>query len=369
MSVHVRTGCTECGWTGNPRGYRSQAQADYAYRQHSCEKTRRARAAYERGRAAEAAVDRTPKTCRHKIAQHQHGTYVMYTLDRCRCLPCSTACSQYNADRERRLAYGTWEPFVDARPATEHLRALQAAGMGWKRAAAAAGVPESSVYPLLYGRPDRNGGAPRAKARRETVEALLAVPMPTLDDLGASTIVEGTGTRRRLQALICLGWSVQQLANRHGLDRQALDGALAHRPVQAKTARAVRELYDDLWDQAPPETNHRERIAASRARRRAETMSWAPPLAWDDDTIDDPNALPAYRADAMTEDVDHVAIDLAVTGTRRVKLTRAERWIALERLVTQGLSDRAIGQRLGVSDKTILRDRQDLGLETKWSAA
>ena len=368
MSARILTGCDECGWRGTPRGYRSRAQADFAYSRHSCEKARRDRDAVARSMARDAAIDRTPKPCRHKVAKHQHGTYVMAKLDGCRCLACSTATSEYNAARTRAQAYGTWSPFVDARPAARHLRALSAAGMGWKRAAAAAGVPESSVYPLLYGKPDRNGGKPRTKARRTTVEAILAVPMPTLDDLGETVVVDGTGTRRRLQALITLGWSVQRLADHGGIDRQALDGALTQRPVQAKTARAVRGLYDELWDQAPPETNQRERIAATRSRHRAQAMSWAPALAWDDDTIDDPDALPAHLAEGATEGIDHAAVELAIGGTR-VTLTRAERWLAVERLAREGLSDNAIARRLGVTDRTILRDRQDLGLDSRWSAA
>lgn len=368
MSARVLTGCDECGWRGTPRGYRSRAQADFAFSRHSCERTRRARDAVVRSMARDAAIDRTPKPCLHKVAKHQHGTYVMAKLDGCRCLPCSTATSEYNAARTRAQAYGTWSPYVDARPAAQHLRALSAAGMGWKRAAAAAGVPESSVYPLLYGKPDRNGGKPRTKARRTTVEAILAVPMPTLDDLGETVIVDGTGTRRRLQALITLGWSVQRLAAHRGLDRQALDGALSQRSVQARTARAVRALYDALWDQSPDATTPGEARGITLAKRRAAQMSWAPPLAWDDDTIDDPDALPAHLAEGATDGVDHAAVELAIGGTR-VTLTRAERWLAVERLAREGLSDNAIAKRLGVTDRTILRDRQDLGIDSQWSAA
>lgn len=304
MSTIVRTACTDCGWTGSPRGYRSQAQADFAYRQHSCEKTRRDRASAARGRAADAAVDRTPKTCGHKVANHQHGTYVMYKLDHCRCLPCTAACSQYNADRGRRQAYGTWEPFVDARPATEHLRALSAAGMGYKRVAAAAGLDASHVYPLLWGRPDRNGGAPRTKARRATVEAILAVPMPTVDDLGATVIVDPTGTRRRLEALIALGWTVQRLADDHGLDRQALDSALLHVPVQARTARAVRAMFEAVGDTPPPQGTRWERAAATRSRNLAAARGWVVPAEWDEADLDDPYAAPPERTTGKREAAD-----------------------------------------------------------------
>ena len=193
MSTRVYTTCTDCGWRGGP--YQTRPQADYAHTRHSCDKTRRDRAAYKRGLARETTIDRTPKPCLHN-GIHTHGTYVAYVWDKCRCLPCAAACSTYNDDLAHRKAYGQ-APYVDARPAADHLRALSAAGIGYKRVAAIAGLNPSHLYPLLWGRPDRNGGAPRTKARRATVEAILAVPMPGLDQLGDGVKVDSTGTRRR----------------------------------------------------------------------------------------------------------------------------------------------------------------------------
>lgn len=289
MSASVWTACDECGWTGK---YTSEAKATHAFRRHSCDRHRRARETARRATAREAAMDRTPKPCLHPKARHQHGTHATYVLDRCRCVPCTTANSAYEADRARRSAYGTWEPFVDARPAVEYLRALATAGLGAKRAARAAGVAYSTVGALLYGRHDRRGGAPREQARRSVVEAILAVPMPTVEDLGQTVEVHSAGTRRRLQALMCAGWSVSRIAVHGGLDRQALDGALSGRPVIARTAVAVRRIYDELWDVEPTANTPGEAAAITRARARARSNGWAPALAWDDDTIDNPAAKP-----------------------------------------------------------------------------
>jgi hypothetical protein len=240
-----------------------------------------------------AARDRTERPCTHKIAHHEHGTYRRYTLDHCHCDPCRAAATAYNAELRRRKAYGQ-EPYADARPAAAHVRALMAAGMGWKRVAAAAGLDNSLVYPLLYGRPDRNGGAPRTKARRTTVEAILAVPMPTLDDLADGRRVDPTGTARRVQALACIGWSVDRTAARAGIDRQAVDQALRGGQVTVKTARAIRDCYDELWATPAPEGDQRQRIAAARSRNRAARLGWSPPLAWDDEAIDDPAVTPSH---------------------------------------------------------------------------
>jgi len=287
MSTIARAWC-DCGFHGE---YSSESRAAYAMRRHDCDRWRRKRTKAKQRAARAATFDRTERPCLHKIAHHEHGSYARFTLDHCHCDPCRAAKTEYEAQRRRRKAYGE-EFYVDARPATAHVRTLMAAGMGWKRVAAAAGLDASVVYPLLYGRPDRNGGAVRTKARRETVQAILALPVPTIDDLAGPVSVDPTGTRRRVQALACLGWSVDRLAARSGVDRQAIDRALRGARVSVTTARAIRVAYDELWNTPAPEGDQRQRIAAARSRNRAARLGWVPPLAWDDDSIDDPTAVP-----------------------------------------------------------------------------
>jgi hypothetical protein len=105
--------------------------------------------------------------------------------------------------------------------------------------------------------------------------------------------VDATGTRRRVQALAWCGWSLARLSARLGGDESLARKILRRRQVTAATARAVRELYDELWDQAPPEDDPWDARAAVRARNYARTRGFAPPQAWDDDEIDDPAASPA----------------------------------------------------------------------------
>lgn len=326
MSTIARAWC-DCGFHGD---YSTEGRAAYAMRRHDCDHWRRKRTKAKQRAARAATFDRTERPCLHKIAHHEHGSYARFTLDHCHCDPCRAAKTEYEAQRRRRKAYG--EVFyVDARPATAHVRALMAAGMGWKRVAAAAGLDASVVYPLLYGRPDRNGGVVRTKARRETVQALLGVPMPTLNELAGPVSVDPTGTRRRVQALACLGWSVDRLATRSGVDRQAIDRALRAERVSVATARAISAVYDELWNVPAPESDHRERIAASRSRNRAQRLGWSPPLAWDDHTINDPDAAP----------------DLGEKGTRSADL---DEWAHLVRL---GETPVRAAQRVGVTLNTI----------------
>lgn len=289
---HVRR-CASCGWTSRPT---TEGLAEFALRKHSCEKHRAALAAAERGRAREAAVDRTPKPCTHKVAEHAHGTYAMYTLDGCRCEPCALAASRYERDRVRRVAYGRSE-MVDAGPVREHIAALSAAGVGLKRITAVSGVSGGALTKIVYGvsRGDGTHRPPAARVRKTTADRILAV---TSADTAPSADVDATGTRRRLQALAALGWGVGRIAADFEIDRQALDSALNHRRarVHARTAAAVRAAFDTIGDRPAPATSHRERIAASRARNRAHDAGWAPPAAWDAEQLDDPTAEPPATA-------------------------------------------------------------------------
>lgn len=348
----VQLSCEHCGHT---TPVTTAAMAEHALRKHSCAtvKERAARAQRRLDRLAQSGPERP---CQHN-GKHPHGDRVRYVVDKCRCRPCRDAAAAYQRDLERRRLYGR-TIYVPADQARAHIHALQAQGMGWKRVARAAGLAESVVWKLLYGDPSRNL-APSKRVRPATEQAILAVRL----DLAGGTKVDPTGSSRRLQALTVQGWSIGQVAAHTGLDRQRLDAAINGRPIVAATAAAVRDAYDRLWNQAPPETNHRERIAASRARRRAVINGWAPPLAWDDETIDDPAAQPAHQLSdpELRAGADEAAIERRLTG-ERVKLTRAERWITIRRLHSQGMNDGQIARQLGYPDRTILRDRQTLGL-------
>jgi len=284
----------------------------------------------------------------------EHGTRACYIFgpdsggDRgrgCRCRPCAKANRDAENQRTRLIAYGQWKPYVDAGPAREHLRVLAGSGIGWKRAATLSGVSTGSVSKLLYGGPgDR---PPARRIRPETEAAILAVrPSPELLTDGGRT--DATGTRRRVRALVARGWSQAKIAARLGMQPGNFGDVVYRRPmVTAATARAVERLYAELWDQAPPESSHREKIAASRARNYAAERGWPPPAAWDD--IDDPQARPAdgWRRAAPLSDADLAAEarDLEELGldrdgaAKRIGVTRNKITRALR--VNPGESDAA----------------------------
>jgi hypothetical protein len=108
---------------------------------------------------------------------------------------------------------------------------------------------------------------------------------------------DATGTRRRLQALIALGYPAASLAHRLGVDPRRVKyivcGTTA--TVTSSMNAAIRTLYDQLWDVRPPERTPTERKAAAATRALAAGNGWPTPAGLDDDRIDDPAYRPRTR--------------------------------------------------------------------------
>lgn len=156
------------------------------------------------------------------------------------------------------------------------------------------------------------------------------------------------GARRRLQALVAIGWSQSHLAARLSMQPSNFASLLTREHVRTGTAKAVQNLYDQLWNRPPVAADHRARISASRARRYAEARGWPPPLAWDDDIIDDPAAAPTpgwQRRDGRLRRSADIAEDAA-------------------ELQRQGFTRQQVAARLGVTraalEKAISRSAQQL---------
>lgn len=190
------------------------------------------------------------------------------------------------AYRRRMIAYGRWEPYVDATRAREHVQKLLAANMGPVQVAKVSGVPHGAISKLLYGDYGR-GMAPSKRIRRETEAKLLAVEA-TIDTLADAALMPALGTQRRIQALNALGWPLSHIARRISIHRSNLNKMLQAEHVQAGTARRVRDLYDALC-MTPG--------SSQRARREAAEKGWKPPLWWDDDIDNPKRRAPCSRRD------------------------------------------------------------------------
>ena len=291
-----------------------------------------------------ALVDRTPKPCLHKQADHQHGTRAAYVLDRCRCQPCSKANSDAETWRERQKAYGRYNKYVPAEFVRDHLRELAAYGIGTKTVAKLSGVSNGSLTKIVYGSyapsvgPHKgckgNGELLRGPARRvlrSTAEAIYAVEAIPANLPGNRPDLERTPLARlHLRALVALGWSMSRLGNRVGI----LPGNFCRiitgdTPMNRDTVDKVEAMFAELSMTLPPETNQRERIAASRSRRYAREHGWMPPLALPDlDT-----AAPVLFEEPT---VDEAAIYRRMHGDKSVRLTKAEKAELVRRWVASG---------------------------------
>lgn len=222
----------------------------------------------------------------------------------CKCDACRKTSRDYTNNRVRLIAYGRWQPYVDAEPVRAHIRMLATYGIGIQRTRVLAGMSNGCMSRLLYGRGEQRG--PSKRIRTETADRVLAI-RPSLDLAAPSALVDGTGTRRRLQGLVAVGWPQIDLARRSGIDRMTVNSQLhLNTPVRAATARTVRDLYEQLWNVDPCTCGVGERWA-KEAHELATLKGWVPPAAWDDDYIDSPAATPDVGEDvaryaAITED-------------------------------------------------------------------
>ncbi|MGN7133409.1 hypothetical protein ACTHQY_09060 [Rhodococcoides corynebacterioides] len=249
------------------------------------------------------------------------------------------ACYMRYLDRQK--AYGRFESlYVDAEPARAHVRALIAAGLSQRRITDLAGLNRKALTTLLHGRPERGTG-PSRRITKANADSILAVPIPRRPDQLAAPgdNVDATGATRRLRALVASGWSGNRLV-------AELDGAVSHCTVYgllrgeralcaASTARHVAALFDRLQMQPGP---------SNWARRHARDRGWPLPLEWDEDEIDIPSKSP-------------VQVDREAERAERRRI-RDERITRVQTLTAMGLSAESIAGRIGVSYRTVERDRR-----------
>ncbi|MFI5769602.1 hypothetical protein ACIA74_13780 [Streptomyces sp. NPDC051658] len=203
----------------------------------------------------------------------QHGERRCY-LRGCRRPECRNAhyryMSRYRLDRERGQHRRT-----DATAAAEHVRQLAAEGWSHRQIANAAQCSERLIASLAQGT--------YASTRADLAARILAA-QPRIALVPPTTYVDATGTIRRIRALITAGHTLQAVAAAVGTHKTTLGRIVNHEHdrLTARLAQSVAKAYSRLSN-TPGD--------CARARMRAARLGWAPPAAWDDDTIDDPAAV------------------------------------------------------------------------------
>lgn len=267
------------------------------------------------------------------IRPEQHGTITGYSLG------CHEACCRAaNTARARRLrklnAYGKQWPSqrVPAAPSRTTVQQLHGGGYSDRQLARYAGMNHAAIYRLRTG-----DGAyiARDTAERITAGAKLSATHPPVDRL-TGRYVSAVGARRRLRALMAIGWPQSQLAFQLGRSPRGLSPLLyTDQRITCKTDAAIRDLYDRLW-----------RTPGPSARSRQLAATFPTPLELDDDLLDDPTYTPTlHRPDALTE-------------VRQRHEDRAERRAQVHVLTARGLSAGDIAARLGTTADIVHVDRR-----------
>jgi transcriptional regulator with XRE-family HTH domain len=180
------------------------------------------------------------------------------------------------------IAYGRHKglEYVPVGPAKEHLRKLRALGLSPFIIRDLTGISTAGQYRILHQTDDNGVMLPK------TAAAILALDLNPAH-ANPNAAIDSTGTARRLQALIAMGWSQRELAKRLNVAMSTLHRILSGEKVAVKVAKTISDAYDVLWSQPAPKG-----ISRTSALRHAALHNFYPPLAWDDDTIDDPTARP-----------------------------------------------------------------------------
>lgn len=245
---------------------------------------------------------------------------------------------------------------MDAGPVREHVEAIREAGMPVHGICRVNGLTRGALDHLLWGSNMGDRGTRYEhgeKVRRELAEVLLAY-WPSLDDFPDSARIEPCGFRRRLEALLVQGFTIRFLAQECGIGESTLQKARTADRVTAYVARAVREVYDRLWDQRPQDYGISDAVVGAQQRNHV-WQGCLPALAWDDDTIDDPAAVPMLDAEEPEPCRDSNAVDRWLLG-ESVVLDTAGRRQALQHLMEwTDLTPDEIGSRLGIDGDSASR--------------
>ncbi|MFM9373204.1 helix-turn-helix domain-containing protein [Streptomyces sp. Da 82-17] len=258
----------------------------------------------------------------------EHGNPNRYAYG-CRCAPCTRAASR--ADALRRLDRMAGRPRqIPAGQAADHVRALLGRGLTVTQIGRESGLQPSTIRRLVNG---------QTTILAVNAAKVLAVPLDVRPSLGD---VPAVGAIRRVRALYALGHLNHVIAAEAGISRDAVCHLAAGDWATLKVGAddGVRAAYDRLSMTTG---------TSWKTRRLAERKGWAPPLAWDDDSIDDPDALPQTDAVRPVVSEGERLVERWLMG-ESVILGADERREALVHLFEwTALSAQEIGARLDMS--------------------
>lgn len=203
---------------------------------------------------------------------------------------------------------------VDASECVAYVATLRAAGYSMRTIGKMARLDTDTLTNLGLWKDGR--------VRLSTHSKIMAIPFPeTILNKGANNI-PNVGVKRRIQALVAAGYPMRMLAAEFGASHQNVGFWLKRENVTSETFQKVDELFRRLQLRPGP---------SKRSMLRAQRLGWAPPLAWDEDTIDDPLAEPLNP-----------------------KRPKSEEWIdTYWELRDMGLVEERVAERMGISGEAL----------------
>jgi hypothetical protein len=189
---------------------------------------------------------------------YPHGVMARYTLNGCRCPLCTRALADY-----RKATYGRTLT-VPKLPYGRKLRAMMRRGYSYKAIARAAGLPESAVGAIIYGRRERAA----SRIRTATAEALDAVTLSDVVKTGYGH-VPAKPFLQLIDELLREGarkaWIATAIAGKPTAALQVgKTGAVA---MQTKKALAICDYYATFTGRNPWQVLDEGRISVSTMNR------------------------------------------------------------------------------------------------------
>jgi AraC-like DNA-binding protein len=268
-----------------------------------------------------------------------HDTLTCYCDYQCRLPECVQRYRAWENKRYHAKAAGTWQPLLDAEPVRQHLLQLHAAGITIHRVAAITGL----TYRAVRNFTQHDYGHTASRKRRVTPEvAAKILAVNTRDHTPGN--VDSTGSRRRIQALVAIGWPSIYVADRAGIHRSNRSVIVNRPTVRATTAQRITAAYDEMRHQKPARHGI-SKTSIKRAKQQAAANRWPTPSYWDEcGAIDDPHFEPQYGV------------------SRRELVAQDANWI----MRTTGLDRATTAQRLGVHKSYLdhaFRDHPEYALD------
>lgn len=257
------------------------------------------------------------------------------------------ALGRYRRQKVRELRTARGIPnMVDSEPVRAHINWLLSIGFTTHSIAAAAGLGVSTIFQI------RHAMYPNTMIDiASRVRAVTYRPVPEQ----SGQRVPAIGARRRIHALQAIGWTNEVLGERLGVTRSAISAYASRTRVIYEIWAAIDDLYEELSG-----SNGDSALGIRRSRERG----FAPPLAWEDVDIDDPNSVPILDAEPTDGAIDEVLVQRIIDGRHKGEVRGAERKAVIDHAIAQGWDHDRLARSLNVkpdgAGQALVRRRREL---------